>query len=198
MRLSEAIRLGAMLHPQAFGQLSGTVKPKWWQRFRKPVPATCAWGAALEAEGVVSRPTLPSDQSIIIRGISPSGRIYDSPHEWRVVVSPSYQCPECHGTFVGVALIAHLNDVHRWTRERIAYWVQDVELAVLGPVSEKESGVTGSLRSKRHGLAVMRGRSVHASAAHARPHRTGRRGTNQGMTAGGNNGSSGNGLVRLK
>jgi hypothetical protein len=94
MRLSEAIRLGAMLHPQAFG---------WYQR----EGGTCAMGAAMDAGGF---------------------------QRWPIVeVSPA-TCPACacvlHGNGIchaTGAIIVHLNDGHRWTREQIADWVQTVE-----------------------------------------------------------------------
>ena len=102
MRLSEAIRLGAMLGPQCFGDGFG------------PNNATCAIGAALLAAG-------QKDSSVSIWEVFP-------------ITSLPYKCPVCgagsnylhikHG--FGWA-ITHLNDAHRWTRERIADWVEGEE-----------------------------------------------------------------------
>jgi hypothetical protein len=37
------------------------------------------------------------------------------------------RCPACHVYAGWVSLVVHLNDQHRWTRERIADWVATVE-----------------------------------------------------------------------
>lgn len=94
MRLSEAIRLGAMLHRQAFGSYSHIDKSG-------RVFATCALGAARAAGYEIESGTLKLSQ-----------------------------CPEC-GDYVwcpAFPLVAHLNDIHQWTRERIADWVETIEL----------------------------------------------------------------------
>lgn len=99
MKLSEAMRLGAMLKPQTFG----------W--FTDAAGGTCAMGAATDAAG---------------------GHCLQ---EWSAVLRVSVAtCPACgvtvrtgRGTYAGGALIVHLNDNHRWTRERIADWVETVE-----------------------------------------------------------------------
>lgn len=100
MKLSEAIRLGAMLRPQAFGtEFDGK--------------GTCAFGAALEACGVPA-------QQLTSRSL---------PAEWRWVNSASGTCPECAGVVpvVSSVISMHLNDTHGWTRERIADWVATIE-----------------------------------------------------------------------
>ena len=97
MKLSEAIRLGAMLGPQAFGSL------------RTSDGATCAIGAAIEANGH--------------RGVQ----------TWWNLMSPG--CPvgcdasdQVFSTMILLsATIVHLNDDHHWTRECIADWVETVE-----------------------------------------------------------------------
>ncbi len=89
LRLSEAMRLGAMLKPQGFEIL------------RDALGRTCALGAAGEAVG-----------HLHLRAIYP---ILDLPAT----------CP-VHG-FRGFRLIdaiVSLNDVHCWTRERIADWIE--------------------------------------------------------------------------
>lgn len=95
MRLSEAIRLGSMLRPQAFGAFSdGT--------------GTCAMGAAHEAVGL---PFVDDD---------------NDPFGWNAVLGVE-NCPIC-GPFSSVLnVVAHLNDWHRWPRERIADFVESIE-----------------------------------------------------------------------
>lgn len=114
MKLSEAIRLGAMLKPQAFGRISGPVDgPRGpgdvlGLRF---VLGTCALGAAYDAG--------------FIRQLADAD-----------VHDVEMYCPACGQWSYGgeaVALVnhivMHLNDEHRWTRERIADWVESVEQA---------------------------------------------------------------------
>jgi hypothetical protein len=102
MRLSEAIRLGSMMNPQGFG---------WFSRGQQ----TCAIGAAHKA----------------------IGGFKNVPEEWAAVLSvASAECPACSHVRItdansraGGAIIVHLNDYHRWSRERIADWVESVERA---------------------------------------------------------------------
>ncbi len=103
MRLSEAIRLGAMLKPQGRGAIIGA-------RGR-----TCALGAALDAIGAL---TDEWDQARL-------------PKMWSwACEQDKYRCPACarprrmNSTF---NIITHLNDRHRWTREAIADWVATIE-----------------------------------------------------------------------
>lgn len=97
MRLSEAIRLGAMLKPQAFGIYDDGV-------------GTCALGAAAMA----------------------MGRFYPDivfSQEFQVLIDRK-RCHECgYVAHTGGATVAHLNDHHRWTRERIADWIEGLEAA---------------------------------------------------------------------
>jgi hypothetical protein len=112
MRLSEAMRLGAMLKPQGFRALIGL-------RGR-----TCALGAALDAIGCLDLGTIPP--------------------MWYWAVECIGFCPACrrpHRRDV-VALIAHLNDRHHWTRERIAELIATIEpheeAAPVGDVPQRE------------------------------------------------------------
>lgn len=110
MKLSEAIRLGAMLKPQAFGavQRQGT---------------TCAIGAAYDAIGALSKDDgdgMSEEDFLVVCGHLP------------LLAAPNVQCPACSETPYGddgsmCANIAHLNDWHRWTREQIADWVASQE-----------------------------------------------------------------------
>lgn len=101
MKLSEAIRLGAMLKPQGFGHIDND--------------GTCALGAAYDALGKLNDKGFYYEQ---LMTVFPILRIAD-----RVA------CPVCHqprGMFQ-LATIPHLNDDHLWTRERIADWVEQIE-----------------------------------------------------------------------
>lgn len=113
MRLSEAMRLGAMLRPQITGRLLS----RW---------GSCALGAARQAAGVPTRETVS--------------------HPWVWTHTTLSHCPACrfstgYQDFVE-QLIKHLNDTHRWTRERIADWVESIEPQPETPVTpEAESCV---------------------------------------------------------
>lgn len=104
MRLSEAIRLGAMLKPQAFGDL-----------WRDGGRTSCALGAAYEA-----------------LGFGPGSDVEDNEHVPRGIrdfLEEPSACPVCkRENRIGLT-VTHLNDAHKWTRERIADWVATVEPA---------------------------------------------------------------------
>lgn len=101
MRLSEAIRLGALLNPQGFGEM------------KEKDGRTCALGAALEAMGALQK---------------------DVRTNWLFPVLKMYvTCPagDGHAQFGETsldAMIIHLNDFHKWTREEIADWVEVQEV----------------------------------------------------------------------
>src|ERR1041385_9092846 len=93
LRLSEAIRLGAMLRPQGR------------DAFVDEQHRTCALGAAIDAIGQLDR-----------------GGFYDIPAEWEwcwygMLDCRDYQCPACGATTSAMRVITHLNDNHLWTRE---------------------------------------------------------------------------------
>jgi hypothetical protein len=104
MRLSDAIRLGSTLGPQCFGQytISGD-------------NGSCALGAAILAvdhdEEDVSQLLIHFPELLL-----------------RVVCPDSGTCLNL--SFSGRRdfrdVIVHLNDTHRWTREAIADWVDQV------------------------------------------------------------------------
>jgi hypothetical protein len=97
VRLSEAIRLGAMMTPQAFRTLL-------------TADGACALGAALLAAGA------PAERDL--RG---AGTLWP----WAFTVSAN--CPSCRRSHLVSGVITHLNDTHRWTREQIARWVSGIE-----------------------------------------------------------------------
>lgn len=111
MKLSEAIKLGSLLRGQAFCEYMTLIQPV----------RSCALGAALEAMGR-DKAALPSKEA---------ARIWS----WAADVGHPTNCPVClpefkiqHGCSV-LSMITHLNDKHRWTRERIADWVESIEPA---------------------------------------------------------------------
>ncbi len=117
MELSDAIRAGAKLRPQAFGSAYGTAEDGSL--------GTCALGAAYEAAGCLTF-TAESDggKQIHLRtGIADAfpvlGERYDEP----------LPCG-CKSVLIRTqieGIIIHLNDKHRWPREVIAKWVRSIE-----------------------------------------------------------------------
>lgn len=105
MQLSEAIRLGAMLKPQA-------------THFLLFEDRTCALGAACEAVSI----RISEGQSCLNNATF---------KRWPIlrmrVQSPVAQY--CQRASVSI-VIQSLNDTHRWTREQIADWVATVEPAL--------------------------------------------------------------------
>jgi hypothetical protein len=100
MTFAEAIRIGAKRHPQAFGMNVDV------SEFGK-ITATCAKGGA----------SLMLHEEELSR------------HEW-LLSHREAACPKCGcGPRTLWVMIAHLNDVHRVTREWIADWLEPLELA---------------------------------------------------------------------
>src|SRR6266702_918790 len=93
MKLSEAMRLGAMLKPQGFG-LFDVIRDE----------LACALVAARLAIGL--------DKALL--------------SEFPVLYEPVDKCPSCSLEYqFGLSqMVVHLNDDHRWTRERIADWIE--------------------------------------------------------------------------
>lgn len=103
MRLSTAIRLGAMLKPQGTKLLHADGR-------------TCALGAALDAIGKLEA----------------SGEIVDDPYATLVEEWPELHCLvvlPTEPTQCGLlrTVVAVLNDFDGWSRERIADWVAGLE-----------------------------------------------------------------------
>lgn len=124
MKLSEAIRLGATLRPQARGVLR--THPG-----RGHKASTCAIGAAFEALGVkVTRQRLKVP-GIDTRGkVIPAGEMVENrywPSEFLEFVHIKTTCPLCGMVSVVLKLIPHLNDQHLGSREFIATWIEIIE-----------------------------------------------------------------------
>lgn len=111
MRLSDAIRLGAMLKPQGTGSLMQGGH-------------TCALGAALDAVGVFAA-----------GGGFVGMYAVDLRWPW-IGIQGRRSCPACSVSTPTIccgsvaACVIHLNDDHRWTREAIADWVAQQEDAL--------------------------------------------------------------------
>lgn len=112
MRLSDAIRLGAMWSPQGYLELAAKDG------------GTCALGAAALAMGV--DPAAHEAMRYAVLEV-----------RWPVLDDPA-RCPACsrlksawrrfrqEEVYVEDVII-HLNDDHKWSRERIAQWVEAIE-----------------------------------------------------------------------
>ncbi len=98
--LSQAIRLGATFAPQCHGRFS-----EWRFNLLPERVATCAFGAAAEAVGAKNH-----------------FELWDRFNDTLII---KLFCPACFfkRSFVK-ELVFHLNDDHRWTRERIADWLE--------------------------------------------------------------------------
>lgn len=125
MRLSEAIRLGAMMKPQ--GQFYHNAA----------MDSTCAMGAALDAVGAlweVPMAHAQGDQHVPARQRWP----------WAF---EQIGCPVCGTTpkdrGVTSSTVAHIHNKHGWTREQIADWVETIEAAHDVSVAEPELAMTG-------------------------------------------------------
>lgn len=134
MKLSEAIRAGAKIRPQARGAL---VRLRWWAAFWPfTKPASCALGAAFEAVGCEPRPETPEEfergRARPFRGeqTSAPAQIIEHPLEWNAVWYSTIYCPQCDVSDAVYRLVPHLNDDHKWKREEIALFVERLENAV--------------------------------------------------------------------
>lgn len=115
LKLSDAILAGSRLRPQAFGAyFTGSTRAD---------ACSCAIGAAYE----VTFPGKPLTHDVVVldfdRSLAAAFPLLKSEKE--------LYCPECagdeafHDNLCNVLL--HLNDTHRWTRERCADYVKGFE-----------------------------------------------------------------------
>lgn len=131
MKLSEAIRLGSMLKPQAFHVERGVAKVSGWRGWLlgRTQQTSCAFAAALDAQPCGTAPFL-AEECKPLRGFSVSDGLTAEalviPDEWQVLFLHA-PCPICSEKQSVFSLIAHLNDFHRWTRECIAAFVAEME-----------------------------------------------------------------------
>lgn len=112
MRLSEAMRLGAMNRPQA-------------RKDYQKDGATCAMGAALDACGVLG--SLGEPRTMAER-------------RWPLLMAPLVRHPESDNYMCPLwDAIITLNDHFNWTREQIADFVETIEQAQTTPERETVS-----------------------------------------------------------
>jgi hypothetical protein len=116
MKLSEAIRLGAMLKPQTVGSYSDET-------------GSCALGAALDAIGALTEDVEDMESSVMDPWLASLW-----PVAARRVACPAEGC--YHQQRLDDTVI-DLNDDHGWTREEIAAWVETVE-ATMGQTTEEK------------------------------------------------------------
>lgn len=120
IKLSEAIRLGSLLKPQAFGD--------YYEK-----DGTCALGAALDAVGRL--------------GKGSSGNAHRAGKIWgwlRWKFQNSIRCPGCAQlvTFETVhELITHLNDKDRLSRETIAHGIEGMEAQITAQAIQRPAEV---------------------------------------------------------
>ena len=120
MKLSEAIRLGSMSSPQAFHAFQSG-------------EARCAMGAALDAIGSVPVRVAGPLPGAFLRDTGTPSMVYayyPIPLTWELLLAQSAVCPHCSKPAMLGRVIVHLNDDERWTRERIADWVETQEWPV--------------------------------------------------------------------
>lgn len=130
LALGQAIRIGSLIKPQCYGTGHGKVRGGLKDLFRE-VNATCAWGAAHEAIGAEMVTVVSEEDTASIRGshLIKKGETvmaYIIPGDW-VFVRVVSECPKCNKIETIERLISHLNDDHKWKRERIADWVESQE-----------------------------------------------------------------------
>jgi hypothetical protein len=138
MKLSEAIRLGAMTKPQGFGgtHTARTIRHGQFFPEEAQIEETCAVGAAMDAIGVQPRELTPAERGTDnfrrVRGTGEPTHVFDVPSEWIDLLAIEMKCPICDQARQPLrTLIPHLNDDHRLTREEIADVVATVEKWVL-------------------------------------------------------------------
>lgn len=101
MKLFEAMLKGAKMKPQVFGTT-----------FEKG--GSCAVGAVIDGAGI---------QGDTYSQLRLAGELFPLMGMLNIKSCPVQGCAPSWGQ--GNALIPHLNDQHRWSRENIAYYIRD-------------------------------------------------------------------------
>lgn len=119
MKLSQAIKEGAKLRPQGFGDLFTTSDSG-------DDVLSCALGGALEATGMLTPDTFFSniDAKFCYLDLVAQfeGLDYFVNKQW--YQRPKYSCPDCNTANEIDDIVIHLNDDEKWTREQIAAFVE--------------------------------------------------------------------------
>lgn len=116
--LSDAIRLGATIHPQIFSSLFGyEMMGHNIETCGLRITGTCALGAT-----VVAMNKAPETMREMVLN-----DYYDEIQErWPQMVTMYTKCPACSQRQSCISLITHLNDKHKWSREKIADWLEGI------------------------------------------------------------------------
>ena len=152
MLLSEAIRLGSTLGPQARGML------------HDGKGGNCALGAGYLAAGIVEDMDLAADQTIAIeRWQDGVAKTFGLPFYGHMLICPvgPLDCGEAIGCVYG--MVTHLNDRHLWTFDQIAAWVEMQELR-LGLAKRDAEGVVREVVAAGSGLDPVDARGCRAGA----------------------------------
>lgn len=134
LKFSEAMRLGAALVPQCRGEYIH----RWPSGV---VSGACALGAVHVA--LADRAVLTDETAAKAFEDSLSDRILSD--RWPFIDSAvAGRCPVCALRFYTIASgVIHLNDQHKWTRERIAEWVEPIEAAHDGATRDYDDAQKG-------------------------------------------------------
>ena len=117
MKLSEAIRLGAMLSPQGYdGDVDGETR--------------CALAAACDAVGIKGIPGRSYSRDRLVVNYREVEKRF--PITSNLTTCPCHECNVSGKRMIIVTIVWHLNDFHRRTREQIADWVETVEAQQAG------------------------------------------------------------------
>ena len=108
LRLSEAIRLGAMMLPEVHGPMFGKRDDQ--------ICGACAIGTALYAVGTMA----DRMRWVINSSLSEFSRHWPWTKEYRIHPIDGIKLSACH-------IIVTLFEMHHWTREQIADWVETIE-----------------------------------------------------------------------
>lgn len=133
MRMSEAMRLGALRAKQGFGAL--TSRHRRWSllgvRFGPFVETSCALGAAFSAGNCPTISRVNDNNTAPFRGVSvPVGelaQVVDTPADWTRVLHSNAICPLCGLPGPVFRVVPHMNDDHKLPRGVIADFVEAVE-----------------------------------------------------------------------
>lgn len=146
MRLSTAIRVGAKMR---------AASERSWTDFGPDGQIrSCALVAAAEAAGlftILGNCMIPGPNWLKPYGGNPmardpgqeTGLTSRMPDKWTLVTS-AIEIPPCSCRTAGVAdevviLIWHLHDIHNWSREAVAEWIETIETEVEARLAKTEA-----------------------------------------------------------
>ena len=117
--LSSAIRLGATLRPQAFGQFF---------QICNGVKCSCVIGAAIEGMELQSPPQGFLEWLLNCFKQGEVSRFNRLERQFPILNEyVDWPVESAHAQAKTVLIMADLNDKHHWSRERIADWIETIE-----------------------------------------------------------------------